>query len=325
MRSFLSGLAAGLTAGLMIGFFVPSGSTVGRDEERQVGTAEPLAPAVEGAGLESPAVGPPEAVGERAERRSAVGEAAELPEASDAGDGLAEAPVVEVGLPAAGAVEVGLPAAGAVEVGLPAAGAVEVGLPAAAGLSGGSPSSAHGEAAPPWTVWSDGSRLFRVPAGVSRLPGRPRHEAFYVAPRRVTNAQFRAFVEARSPGGIEEWSAAAARNGEAAAAVFVPCDLAMAYAEWAGLRLPSEAEWHAANDAGPFVEEADRLWEWTSTWYDRLPGHSAHDRHYGTEYKVMLSTFDSSRNFYRPDACSRDIGFRCVCDVPVLEEARLMR
>lgn len=47
---------------------------------------------------------------------------------------------------------------------------------------------------------------------------------------------------------------------------------AAAYAEWAGVRLPTEFEWEAAHDAPGISQMSGHVWQWTRSSYDPYPG-----------------------------------------------------
>ncbi|MFC2030777.1 SUMF1/EgtB/PvdO family nonheme iron enzyme [Chloroflexota bacterium] len=164
---------------------------------------------------------------------------------------------------------------------------------------------------------------------------RPAHEvdlpAYEIDKFEVTNADYAAFVEAAayvSHGekvGKKYWLDSFTEGKETHPVVRVTWDDAAAYCEWAGKRLPTEAEWEKAargtealrfpwgNDwdpskanvkdtglrttvvvgsfgtgASPYgVEDmAGNVWEWTGDWYDAYPGNSAGDRYYGEQCRV---------------------------------------
>ena len=120
-----------------------------------------------------------------------------------------------------------------------------------------------------------------------KLPVRTVHlDAFYMDKYEVTNAQFKAFVDANpqwQKDNIEDrfhwgtylshWTGNTYPSGKADhPVVYVSWYAAMAYAEWAGKRLPTEAEWEYAARGGV----AGQKYPWGNTLSDADANYGRH-------------------------------------------------
>jgi len=141
--------------------------------------------------------------------------------------------------------------------------------------------------------------------------------AFYVDATEMTNAQYKAFVDATDHKPPSHWAESTYADGEADLPVTnVSFEDAQAYAQWAGKRLPTEAEWEKAargtdgrffpwgnvfdrnaaqhmrkSDAGPVaagtyktgaspygaLDMLGNVWEWTESWFVAYPGNEKAD------------------------------------------------
>jgi ribose/xylose/arabinose/galactoside ABC-type transport system permease subunit/formylglycine-generating enzyme required for sulfatase activity len=205
------------------------------------------------------------------------------------------------------------------------------------------PTSAEAEAAegpspPPVT-----DIMIQIPAGpfimgsdTGNEDEAPVHEvdlpAFEIDKFEVTNADFAQFVEAtgyetdaEKEGRTKNWQSAA-EGKDNHPVIFVSWNDAVTYCQWAGKRLPTEAEWEKAargtdgrmypwgNEwdaskanvkdiglrgtacvgsfgagASPYgVEDmAGNVWEWTADWYEAYPGSDYESDYFGQKFRVQ--------------------------------------
>lgn len=179
-----------------------------------------------------------------------------------------------------------------------------------------------------------GIKLAYIPSGTflmgspeseeGRDPARPRHETqhqvtltkpFWMGTNQVTNAQYRCFVEATGHREPKYWDDSR-YNLPNQPVLGVSWDDAVAYANWAGMSLPTEAQWEYAARAGTrtcywsgdsesdlarvgwYTGNSDSImqavgekpanpwglhdvhgnaWEWTADWYGDYPSSSQID------------------------------------------------
>lgn len=161
--------------------------------------------------------------------------------------------------------------------------------------------------------------------------------AFTIGSHPVTNGEYLEFLQATGAEaphfwtrGEREWLRRGMFSFEPLpldAPVYATHDQASDYARWKGERLPAEAEWHRAADAG-VLEGVGAGWEWTSTLFAPFPGftpmksypqYSADffdDAHYvmkgaspATPRELIRPSF---RNWFRPGYPYVYATFRCA-------------
>jgi formylglycine-generating enzyme required for sulfatase activity len=138
----------------------------------------------------------------------------------------------------------------------------------------------------------DGSVLVRVPAGAFLMGSqdgdadadddeKPAHEVYldeyWIGKCEVTNEQFARFVAETGYDAGNYWRNSASEWGPQAPVVYVSWFDARAYCEWAGGRLPTEAEWEkAARGTDGRKYPWGNAWDSSRAWCEETSGGRAH-------------------------------------------------
>jgi len=177
---------------------------------------------------------------------------------------------------------------------------------------------------------------------------------FFIARYPVTNADYLRFVEATGHRSPDNWPAGGFPPERARhPVVFVSWEDAVAYSQWAGARLPSEAEWEKAargsdgrvypwgnefiaencntsesktdgtrpvdahpGGASPYgvMDLAGNVWEWTTTYYkDNEEWRVLKGGAW--DFKGIKDTRCAYRVYFRPTFRNGAVGFRCCRDL----------
>jgi formylglycine-generating enzyme required for sulfatase activity len=149
--------------------------------------------------------------------------------------------------------------------------------------------------------------------------------AFFIDQYEATNARYKKFIDAVGHPTPPYWRGKEYPPDQGDHPVMVGWADAKAYCEWAGKRLPTEAEWEKAARGTdgrryPWGNEFDpskanvgetqpgqvnvgsylagkspygaydmigNVWEWTADWYQPYPGNQSQSPHFGEKYKVI--------------------------------------
>jgi len=112
---------------------------------------------------------------------------------------------------------------------------------------------------------------------------------YYIDITPVTNNQYKDFVDATGYASQGSWEKAFKTGKEDLPVVNLTWNDASAYAEWAGKRLPTEAEWEKASRGGD-----GRIWPWGNIWDEN----KLNSKEKGPGHKTAVSTYDKGASLY---------------------------
>jgi len=192
----------------------------------------------------------------------------------------------------------------------------------------------------------DGAPMVLIPAGEFQMGSndgysneKPVHtvylDAFYLDKYEVTNAQYKKFVQATGHSEPEGYGYGYVKgdyqdgfkpwqdknfNGDNQPVGCVSWYNAKAYADWAGERLPTEAEWEKSARGGldgyGLYDMAGNVWEWCADWCDgNYYANSLKSNPTGPSSgsnRVLRGGSVSYRDIGGPVYAFYDVGFRCV-------------
>jgi serine/threonine-protein kinase len=180
-------------------------------------------------------------------------------------------------------------------------------------------------------IWQQiGIEMITIPAG-EFLYGDQKESVYlpeyHLAKRPVTNAQYKAFIDAVGHRAPEQWKRGCIPAGkENHPVAYVSWHDAQSFCQWAGCRLPTEMEWERgarSTDASPYslFDMTSNVWEWCEDWFGKegqrrvLRGGSWHDPY----HLWRIHAASRSRNSL-PSHTDGSVGFRCAQSGDLLTE-----
>ena len=123
-------------------------------------------------------------------------------------------------------------------------------------------------------IWErDGKEMVRIPAGEFQYGDEKKKRElpeFWMDKAPVTNSEYALFVADTDQKPLDHWKGKEPPEKIVDEPVTsVSWDDAVAYAEWAGKRLPTEEEWERAVEGGYVDKVSGQFWEWTASDHEK--------------------------------------------------------